>query len=293
MQATSELGVSRIYTRTGDDISATFPDLVDAIAFDGALDGELLVARPGADGIETGTFSDLQQRLNRKKVSAKQLRDFPAFFRAYDLLQDGEADLRAMPFIERRERLEAFISRLDPARFDCSEMLSFESWEDLAALRADPPFAVIEGVMIKRKAAPYLPGRPKGEWFKWKRDPFLIDAVLMYAQRGSGKRSSFYSDYTFGCWDGDPDAGADLLPVGKAYSGFTDEELKKLDRHVRQNTVNRFCRCAKRTRAWSSKLPSTACMTASATNPASPCDFPAFTASAGTNRRTKPIASKR
>jgi DNA ligase-1 len=172
VQATSERGISRLYTRTGDDISAAFPDLVDAIAFDGALDGELLVARPSGGGVETGSFSDLQQRLNRKTVTAKQLREHPAFFRAYDLLQDGEEDLRSKPFIERRNRLETFVTGLNPERFDCSAMLAFDSWDDLAALRADPPFPVIEGVMIKRKTAPYLPGRPKGEWFKWKRDPF-------------------------------------------------------------------------------------------------------------------------
>ncbi|KJS17922.1 MAG: ATP-dependent DNA ligase [Hoeflea sp. BRH_c9] len=236
VQATSERGVSRLYTRTGDDISAAFPDLVDAIGFDGALDGELLVARPGGDGIETGTFSDLQQRLNRKTVTARQVRDYPAFFRAYDLLQDGAEDLRANPFLDRRARLEAFVARLDPMRFDCSDMLTFADWDELAAHRANPPLAVIEGVMIKRKASPYLPGRPKGEWFKWKRDPFLIDAVLMYAQRGHGKRSGFYSDYTFGVWR-EP---GELVPVGKAYFGFTDAELVQIDKYVRDNTMERF-----------------------------------------------------
>ena len=236
VQATSERGVSRLYTRTGDDISATFPDLVDAIAFDGALDGELLVARPQGDAVETGSFSDLQQRLNRKAVSARQLREFPAFFRAYDLLQDGTEDLRGMPFLERRPRLEAFVAELDPMRFDCSQMLSFSSWGELAALRAEPPLPVIEGVMLKRKTAVYVPGRPKGEWFKWKRDPFLIDAVLMYAQRGHGKRSGYYSDYTFGVWR-EP---GELVPVGKAYFGFTDEELTQIDKYVRDNTIERF-----------------------------------------------------
>ena len=236
VQATSERSISRLYTRTGDDISATFPDLVDAIAFDGALDGELLVARPGGEGVETGSFSDLQQRLNRKTVTAKQLRDHPAFFRAYDILQDGVFDLRTKPFLERRARLESFVADLDPARFDVSQLLPFSTWDELAALRADPPFPVIEGVMIKRKLSPYLPGRPKGEWYKWKRDPFLIDAVLMYAQRGHGKRSGYYSDYTFGVWR-DP---GELVPVGKAYFGFTDEELLQIDKYVRDNTIERF-----------------------------------------------------
>lgn len=236
VQATSERGVHRLYSRTGDDISHAFPDLLDAFAFDGAIDGELLVARPQGTEVETGSFSDLQQRLNRKKVSSKQLRDYPAFLRAYDLLQDGEADLRGLPFHARRERLERFVKGLDPERFDCSDMLSFSTWDELAALRATPPSAVIEGVMIKRKEAPYLPGRPKGEWFKWKRDPFLIDVVLMYAQRGHGKRSGFYSDYTFGVWR---DTG-ELVPVGKAYFGFTDEELAQIDKYVRNNTIERF-----------------------------------------------------
>ncbi|WP_420410561.1 cisplatin damage response ATP-dependent DNA ligase [Hoeflea sp.] len=236
VQAVSERGVNRLYSRTGDDISGAFPDLVDAFGFEGVLDGELLVARPVDGGLETGTFSDLQQRLNRKTVTAKQLREYPVFLRAYDLLIDGDTDLRKKGFAERRELLEAFVSTLDPDRFDCSPMLEFSSWEELAAHRANPPSVVIEGVMIKRKSAAYVPGRPKGEWFKWKRDPFLIDAVLMYAQRGHGKRSGFYSDYTFGVWRTDEE----LVPVGKAYFGFTDDELVQIDKFVRNNTIERF-----------------------------------------------------
>ena len=125
-------------------------------------------------------------------------------------------------------------------------MVPFTTWEDLAAARADPaavgagPDAdAIEGCMVKRASSPYLPGRPKGYWYKWKRDPYLVDAVMMYGQRGHGKRSSFYSDYTFGVWRGEP-GHEELVPVGKAYHGFTDEELVKLDRYVRNHTVNRF-----------------------------------------------------
>ncbi|MBW3097453.1 cisplatin damage response ATP-dependent DNA ligase [Pseudohoeflea coraliihabitans] len=243
VQASLDRGIKRLYSRTGDDISPAFPDLVDALAFEGTIDGELLIARPAGVGAEQsvtiGTFSDLQQRLNRKKLLPRHLEDHPAFLRVYDLLFHAGEDLRDLPFEARRSRLEMHAGDFDPTRFDLSPLIPFDSWEDLAALRAEPPLPIIEGVMIKRRQAPYLAGRPRGEWFKWKRDPFLIDAVLMYAQRGHGKRSGFYSDYTFGVWR--EEAGhRELVPVGKAYFGFTDEELKAIDKFVRNNTVERF-----------------------------------------------------
>jgi DNA ligase 1 len=234
--------VRRIYSRTGEDISRAFPDLVEALDFEGALDGELLILRQG----RVQSFNVLQQRLNRKAVTPKLLAEFPAHVRAYDFLADGQEDLRALPFAERRARLENFVARLDNARFDLSPLVPFTTWDDLAAARADPAAVgagddadAIEGCMIKRADSPYVPGRPKGLWFKWKRDPYLVDAVLMYAARGSGKRSSFYSDYTFGVWRDGTD-GDELVPVGKAYFGFTDEELAQLDRYVRNHTRNRF-----------------------------------------------------
>jgi DNA ligase-1 len=234
--------VSRLYSRTGEDISAAFPDLVEALSFEGALDGELLIMRNG----RVQSFNVLQQRLNRKTVTPKLMAEFPAHLRAYDLLVDGTADLRGETFAARRARLEAAVTRLDNTRIDLSPLVPFASWEALAAARADPAAAgagldaeAIEGVMIKRRDAPYLPGRPKGPWWKWKRDPFVVDVVLMYAQRGHGKRSSFYSDYTFGVWAAGA-AGDELVPVGKAYFGFTDAELAEIDRFVRDNTVNRF-----------------------------------------------------
>jgi DNA ligase-1 len=236
VQAVSERGVRRLYSRTGDDISGAFPDVVEAMDFEGAIDGELLVGSTADPHSGTGTFSDLQQRLNRKSVGTKELAQYPAFIRAYDLLVDGGDDIRAEPLMARKERLEAFVARLEPGRFDLSQMLDFDTFDDLVAMRLDPPHPVIEGVMLKRRDSPYLPGRPKGPWFKWKKDPHTIDAVLMYAQRGHGKRSGFYSDYTFGVWRGD----AELVPVGKAYFGFTDEELKQIDKFVRDNTVERF-----------------------------------------------------
>ena len=239
VQAAAEDGTRRLYSRTGDDISGAFPDIVAAMEFDGAIDGELLVRSPDDPEKGVGSFSDLQQRLNRKTVSKKQLETFPAFIRAYDLLVDGADDLRSLPLVERQQRLSRFLEPLDPVRFDLSPVVEFQDLDTLAALRADPPHAVIEGLMLKRRDSTYQPGRPKGPWFKWKRDPHLVDAVLLYAQRGHGKRSGFYSDFTFGVWHGDGDPG-ELVPVGKAYFGFTDEELRQIDRFVRENTVERF-----------------------------------------------------
>ena len=234
--------VTRLYSRTGEDISGGFPDLAEAITFDGAIDGELLILRDG----RVQSFNVLQQRLNRKTVSAALIADSPAHVRAYDLLADGAEDVRALPLRERRARLEAFVARAGCARLDLSPQWAFPSWQALADMRADPALAgagadadAIEGLMLKRWDSAYVPGRPKGPWFKWKRDPALVDCVLMYAQRGHGKRSSFYSDFTFGCWR-TGEVGEELVPVGKAYFGFTDEELAQLDRHVRKHTTNRF-----------------------------------------------------
>ncbi|MRG57730.1 cisplatin damage response ATP-dependent DNA ligase [Phyllobacterium sp. SYP-B3895] len=239
VQLTAEGGQRRIYSRTGDDISHAFPDIADAMDFEGTLDGELLVGRSAEDGIEIGAFGDLQQRLNRKAVSVRQLETHPAFVRVYDILFDGPDDVRALPFAERRARLETFVQKLDTTRFDLSPLVPFAGFEDLVELRRNPPHPIIEGLMLKQRTSSYVPGRPKGPWFKWKRDPFIIDAVLVYAQRGHGKRSSYYSDYTFAVWTG-PETEPHLVPVGKAYFGFTDEELKRLDAYVRNNTTERF-----------------------------------------------------
>ncbi|NEU12343.1 cisplatin damage response ATP-dependent DNA ligase [Methylobacterium sp. BTF04] len=235
--------VARIYSRTGEDISGAFPDLADAITFDGAIDGELLILRES----RVQSFNVLQQRLNRKAVTPKLLEEFPAHARAYDLMAADGEDLRPLPFTERRARLEAFVAALDHARIDLSPLVAFATWDDLAAARADPASVgagedadAIEGVMLKARDSTYLPGRPKGPWWKWKREPFRVDTVMMYAQRGHGKRSSFYSDYTFGVWRAHEDGGRELVPVGKAYHGFTDAELAKLDRYVRNNTTKRF-----------------------------------------------------
>jgi DNA ligase-1 len=234
--------MARLYSRSGEDITKSFPDLLPSLHLPGAIDGELLVLRDG----RVQSFNVLQQRLNRKVVSPKLIKEYPIHLRAYDLLGDGETDLRMLPFAERRARLKAFVTKIDDARIDLSPTIAFDSWEALRSARADPAQAgagedaeAVEGVMLKRRDAVYLPGRPKGQWWKWKRDPHIIDAVLMYAQRGHGKRSSYYSDYTFGVWTSGDD-GEQLVPVGKAYFGFTDEELLQIDRFVRRNTTEKF-----------------------------------------------------
>ena len=221
-----------LFSRTGDDIAPAFPDIVGNVSGRAVLDGELLVGKD----FEPGSFNDLQQRLNKKVASAKHLKESPAFIRVYDMLFEGDTDLRTLAWTERRARLEAWFAAHPQSRLDLSGVLPFSDWADLGRQRREGADTHgHEGVMIKLRRAPYVPGRPKGYWYKWKRDPNLVDAVLMYAQRGHGKRSSFYSDYTFGVWKGN-----EIVPIGKAYFGFTDEELKLLDKWIRSHTLASF-----------------------------------------------------
>lgn len=258
IEAAKRGSAAKLFSRSGDDISAAFPDLLAALDIDGVIDGELVIVSPKAFSSEvvTGsrkenatkqqdgaiaTFSTLQQRLNRKSVSAKMLVSHPAHLMAYDLLFDGAEDIRALPFEARRARLEEKVRATNSGRIRLSPLIPFTDWGALAAERhvsADHP--AIEGVMLKRRDSPYLAGRPKGYWYKWKREPHNLDCVLMYAQSGHGKRSSFYSDFTFGLWREEAGEARTLVPVGKAYFGFTDAELKKIDSFVRANTLNRF-----------------------------------------------------
>ena len=233
-------GETRLFSRAGDDITGSFPEIASAYTRDGVLDGELMVkgaVQGGAleEGGGAASFNALQQRLGRKVVSGKMLSDYPAFVRLYDILFDGADDLREASWTERRVRLEAVVADLPPDRFDLSAVIEAATFTELEAIRAGARDAAIEGVMLKRRDSPYVAGRRVGLWYKWKRDPLTADCVVMYAQRGNGRRSSFYSDFTFGCWD-----EGELLPVGKAYSGITDEELRWLDRFVRNHTLNRF-----------------------------------------------------
>lgn len=238
VQLVSTPGGERVYTRTAEDIGQAFPELLTVMGDLGShvvLDGELLVMQDDTPA----SFAELQQRLNRKSPTATMLRTRPAGVRLYDILFDEGEDIRNLPFDARRKRLEAWHARLSPPRMSLSPLIPFGNFSELITLREGARANGIEGLMLKRADSPYVPGRPRGPWWKWKREPLTVDAVLMYAQRGHGKRSGFYSDYTFGLWR-DGENGRELVPIGKAYSGFTDEELKFLDHWVRHHTLARF-----------------------------------------------------
>lgn len=241
VQLVCKNGTTALFSRTGDNISHSFPDLLEQpelLKIDGVFDGELLVLHETDRKLNIASFNQLQQRLNKKKPSKKLMQDNPAAMMFYDLIRFDAKSLTNEPLQIRRQQIKRWIDTLDNSRLMFSESLLFSDLASLSELResaSKQTSSSIEGLMLKRQQSLYVPGRPKGQWYKWKRDPMLIDAVIMYAQRGHGKRSSFYSDYTFGLWQDET-----LLPIGKAYSGFTDEELKQLDRWVRNNTLGRF-----------------------------------------------------
>ncbi len=228
-----------LFSRTGDDISHSFPDVLALFDHVGVYDAELLAFDTDH---RIASFNQLQQRLNKKKPSHKLQNTIPCGLQFYDLLAIGDTELVSLPLIERQARLAQLVTHMDSPLLNISTPFNIQ---DHAALVAEREKACslhdghVEGLMLKRKDAPYTPGRPKGVWYKFKRDPKLIDAVIMYAQRGHGKRSSYYSDFTFGLW-AQRDGNTVLLPIGKAYSGFTDAELTELDKWVRQHTIGRF-----------------------------------------------------
>lgn len=230
--ATSQKTV--LFTRTGDKINDSFPDAVALVQSEVILDGELVVK----NNETIGRFNELQKRLNRKNPSKNLLKSSPAALILYDILKIGPQDLRSLPLVERRKQLEQWVSTQQSDSIYLSSLIVPAKEDNLvgikeAVLAENHP--AVEGLMIKHKQSPYLAGRPKGLWYKWKRDPLLIDAVMMYAQRGHGKRSSYFSDYTFGLWQDEQ-----LLPIGKAYSGFSDDELLLLDKWVRHSIIKRF-----------------------------------------------------
>ena len=223
-----------IWSRGEDVITERFPEIVSAAAKlpEGVvLDGELVAWRDGA----IRPFSDLQQRIGRKKLSPAILTSVPVRFLAYDLLEEDYVDIRALPLSERRQRLEALIANAPVEAFEVSAAVSAADWTELAKLREESRTRGVEGLMLKALDSPYGTGRQRGTWWKWKIEPYSFDGVMLYAQPGHGRRSNLYTDYTFGVRDGDT-----LVPVAKAYSGLSNEEIAELDRWIRSHTVEKF-----------------------------------------------------
>src|SRR5690606_30634437 len=229
-------GEVALWSRGEERLDGRFPEIEHAamaLPRDCVIDGEMLAWRPGDD--DPLPFTALQTRIQRRKPGAKTLADTPARVQAYDLLElDGE-DWRARPQHERRAALEALLAAHDDPRIVASPLVDAASWRHAADMRSRARERGVEGLMLKRRDAAYQSGRRRGDWWKWKIDPLTIDAVLIYAQSGHGRRSTLYTDYTFGLWDGDV-----LVPVAKAYSGLDDAEILRLDRWIRANTLERF-----------------------------------------------------
>ena len=228
-------GAHHVWSRGEELMTDRFPELARARDFlpDGmVLDGEIVAW----DGAQPKPFNTLQARIGRKTVPKKLLAEAPVILLAYDLLEADGADLRDLPLRERRARLDALVSDLpEDAPVRASPPLPFETWNELAAIRATARDARAEGLMLKRKDSPYLSGRKKGDWWKWKLDPLTVDAVMIYAQQGHGRRANLFTDFTFAVWHGN-----ELVPFTKAYSGLTDEEFRKITAWVRKNTLQRF-----------------------------------------------------
>jgi len=224
-----------IWSRGEELVTDQFPEflaLKEKIPNGSVLDGEILVLKEG----KVGTFGDLQTRLGRKKISKKQLQENPVALFAYDLLEWSGIDIRPKPLKVRRTLLEAIMQKVNqPNLIQCSPVISSVSWQSLEMVREQSRAHQAEGIMLKRGSAPYLSGRRRGDWWKWKIDPLTIDAVMIYAQRGHGRRANLYTDYTFALWEGDQ-----LIPFAKAYSGLTDKEFKEITAFVNKNTVEKF-----------------------------------------------------
>ncbi len=227
-------GESFLWSRGEELITERFPEIAEvaaALPLGTVLDGEVL---PWRDG-RVMPFAQLQRRIGRKTIGKKLLAEVPVVLLAYDLLEADGIDIRDMPLTHRRDRLEGILRRVDSPRLTLSPNVEAKSWHELAELRETSRERLVEGFMLKRRESPYRVGRVRGDWWKWKVHPLTIDAVLVYAQRGSGKRASLYSDYTFAVWD-----GAALVPFAKAYSGLTDAEIRRVDAFIKRNTVEKF-----------------------------------------------------
>ncbi len=223
-----------IWSRGEDLITDRFPELNEAALFlpnGTVLDGELLAWKDDKPMI----FGELQKRIGRKNLTKKILEDVPAVFQAFDILEVNEKDLRESLYSERKEILKDVVEKIHPKEFKLDSIVKFDSWDELKDLRGTAKQKNIEGVLLKKKDSLYGTGRRRGNWWKWKVDPFTIDAVMIYAQRGHGRRASLYTDYTFGIWN-----DGKLISFAKAYSGLTDEEIRKVDAFVRKNTLEKF-----------------------------------------------------
>ena len=223
-----------IWSRGEDLMTERFPEIETAardLPNGTVLDGEIL---PWLDG-RVLPFTELQKRIGRKNLSAKILSELPVILQTYDLLEYEGRDLRSFEFKTRREFLEKTISKLASETIRITDSVEAANWEDLAKIREQSRSLGVEGFMLKQRSSPYRVGRHRGDWWKWKIDPLTIDCVLLYAQKGSGKRSNLFTDYTFAVWKGD-----ELVPFAKAYSGLTDAEIRKVDRFIRDNTVETF-----------------------------------------------------
>ena len=226
--------IAALWSRGDESIANQFPEIMaDAPKLpDCVIDGEILAWKDG----KVMPFAALQKRLGRKNPGKKVMAESPVIFLAFDLLEFDGVDWRGRPLEERRAKLADAIHAIPGgSAFDTSSQVRAPSWETLALARAQSRELGTEGLMLKRRSSPYGVGRPRGDWWKWKIEPYTLDAVLIYAQKGHGKRASLYTDYTFGLWKGD-----ELVPFAKAYSGLTDEEIREVDEFIRRNTTERF-----------------------------------------------------
>jgi DNA ligase-1 len=244
-QLVSREGRNWLWSRGEDLITDRFPELAAMRLPEGTvIDGEILVWRGGEEVAGPAPFAELQKRITRKTVSAKMQGELPAVLVAYDLLELDGADLRGMPQRERRALLERMVAQLALPQLRLSPLVRAASWEELAEIRGESRTRGVEGLMLKAASAQYGVGRTKdmGTWWKWKIDPYSVDAVLIYAQAGHGRRASLYTDYTFAVWDGEGGAEGErqLVPFAKAYSGLTDAEIAQVDNAIRRTTIEKF-----------------------------------------------------
>ena len=234
---------SFVWSRGEDLITERFPEIAAIRVPEGTvIDGEVLVWQGSAAHGGPAPFADLQKRIGRKTLSARLLAELPAVLLAYDVLELDGVDLRSLPQHERRTLLETLVRDADQPALQVSPLVQADSWDALAAIRMESRARGVEGMMLKARSAQYGVGRTKdvGTWWKWKVDPYAIDAVLIYAQAGHGRRASLYTDYTFAVWDTDDAGGRKLVPFAKAYSGLTDAEIAKVDNAIRKTTIEKF-----------------------------------------------------